>query len=105
MRAARLPRYSEGRPAHWLLLMLGDRVDATGARLRSYVSSRPDNLLTETGVLSEKRRHGISSRKGRVDTRHQLLDPLIVAGPTALRVVGAAVALRAVVRRVRRVRP
>jgi len=95
-------RYSEGRLAHWLLLMLGDRIDASEARLRSYASLRPDNLLTETGVLSERKHHGLSSRAGRVDRRHQVLDPLIVAGPTLLRAVAAAVALRYVIRRVRR---
>jgi hypothetical protein len=95
-------RYSEGRLAHWLLLMLGDRIDATGARLRSYASARPDNLLTETGVLSEFRRHGVRSRAGRVDRRHQVLDPVLVAGPTLLRAIAAAAAVRAVVRRLRR---
>jgi len=95
-------RYSEGRLAHWLLLMLGDRIDATESRLRSYVSLRPDNLLTETGILGEFRRHGLRSRAGRVDRRHQVLDPLIVAGPTVLRAAGVALVVRSVRRRVRR---
>jgi hypothetical protein len=95
-------RFSEGRLAHWLLLIAGDRVDAAEARLRSYASPRPDNPLTETGVLAEFRRHGLSSRAGRVDRRHQVLDPLIVAGPIAVRGAVAVVAVRAVVRRVRR---
>jgi hypothetical protein len=90
-------RFSEGRLAHWLLLMLGDRLDATESRLRSYASSRPDNLLTESGVLAEFKRHGLRSRAGRIDRRHQVLDPLIVAGPALLRaalVVGVVRALR-----------
>jgi hypothetical protein len=84
-------RYSEGRAAHWLLLILGDRVDAVGSHLRSFASLRPDNPITETGVLSEFRRHGIASRvgRGRADVRHQALDPLIVAGPWVL-ALGAA---------------
>jgi hypothetical protein len=97
-------RYSEGRLAHWLLLILGDRMDAAGARLRSYATARPDNLLTETGVLTERKHHPISSRAGRVDVRHQVLDPVIVAGPALLRGLGAAAIVRAVARRVRRPR-
>ena len=79
-------RFSEGRAAHWLLLILGDRVDAAGARLRSLVSRRPDNPVTETGVLAEFRRGGLRSRlgRGRVDGRHAWLDPLIVSGPATL---------------------
>lgn len=95
-------RFSEGRLAHWLLLIVGDRLDATEARLRSYVSRRPDNLLTETGVLSEYRRHGLGSRAGRIDRRHQVLDPLIVGGPAALRVAALVLVVRSVLRRVRR---
>ncbi len=76
-------RYSEGRAAHWLLLMVGDRVDAWEQHLRSFVTLRPDNPITETGVLSEFSRHGYKSRFGqrRADLVHQPLDPVIVAGP------------------------
>src|SRR3954470_24180685 len=55
-------KYSEGRAAHWLLLILADRVDAAGSTLRSFVSAHPDNPVTETGVLSEISHHGVSSR-------------------------------------------
>jgi hypothetical protein len=95
-------RYSEGRLAHWLLLMLGDRIDAAGARVRSYASLRPDNPITETGVLSEFRHHGLRSRAGRADARHHLMDPVIVAGPVLLRAAVVAVGVRAVLRRRRR---
>jgi hypothetical protein len=94
--------YSEGRLAHWLLLMAGDRIDATGARLRSYVSRRPDNLLSETGILAEYKYHGVRSRAGRIDRRHHLADPLIVAGPTVIRALSALLVVRAVRRRARR---
>ena len=79
-------RYSEGRAAHWLLLIAADRVDATGAHLKSFASLRPDNPITETGVLSEFTHRGISSRIGkkRTDLVHQPLDPIIVAGPWVL---------------------
>ena len=76
-------RYSEGRAAHWLILLAADRVDAGGQHLRSFVTLRPDNPITETGVLSEFSRHGYRSRVGqrRTDLVHQPLDPLIVGGP------------------------
>ncbi len=80
-------RYSEARAAHWLLLVAADRVDSVEANLASLLSTRPDNPVTETGVLSEFSHHGMSSRLGkkRADVKHQWLDPLIVAGPWALR--------------------
>ena len=76
-------RYSEGRAAHWLLLMLADRVDAVEHHVRSFVTLHPDNPITETGVLSEFTHHGLSSRIGhkRTDLVHQSLDPIILAGP------------------------
>lgn len=98
-------RYSEGRLAHWLLLVLGDRVDAWGSHARSFLSLRPDNPVTETGVLSEFRRHGVSSRfgRGRTDLPHQLvLTPIVVAGPWVL---GAAAVARLVRRRTARRQP
>ena len=85
--------YSEGRAAHWLLLILGDRVDAVESHLRSLVSLRPDNPITETGVLSEVKHHPIASRFGgtRADTKHAWLDPILVAGPWII--VGTTVVL------------
>lgn len=74
-------RFSEGRAAHWLLLVLADRVDATGAHLRSLLTLHPDNPITETGVRAELTHGGLSARSGRVDARHQVLDPVIAAGP------------------------
>ncbi len=97
-------RYSEGRAAHWLLLIGADRVDALEQHLRSFLTLRPDNPITETGVLSELSHHPISSRFGkkRTDLVHQPLDPVIVAGPW---VVGGGLAflgLRAMRRAVAR---
>jgi hypothetical protein len=79
-------KYSEGRTAHWLILLAADRVDACGSHLRSFLTAHPDNPVTETGVLSEYTHHGISSRFGkkRADLSHLWLDPLIVAGPWLL---------------------
>ena len=94
-------RYSEARTAHWLLLVLGDRVDAIEHHLRSFATLRPDNPITETGVLSEVRRHGLSSRVGRnrADVGHQTLDPVVVAGPWLLAGFVVYAGARAVVRR------
>lgn len=74
-------RFSEARAAHWLLLIGADRVEATGAHLRSLATARPDNPVTETGIAAELRHSPLVSRKGRVDTRHAWIDPLLVAGP------------------------
>jgi hypothetical protein len=76
-------KYSEGRAAHWLLLILADRVDAWESHLRSFATLRPDNPITQTGVRSELTHHGFSSRWGRnrTDLAHQPLDPVIVVGP------------------------
>ncbi len=76
-------RYSEARAAHWLLLVAADRVDAAESHLRSFATLHPDNPITQTGVLSEFKRHGISSRFGhnRADVRHAWIDPLLVGGP------------------------
>ena len=76
-------RFSEGRAAHWMLLMAADRVDSTGSHLRSFLTLRPDNPITETGVVSEFSRHGIASRKNkkRADLVHQPLDAVVVGAP------------------------
>jgi hypothetical protein len=82
-------RFSEGRAAHWLILIAADRVDAIESHLLSFMTTRPDNPITETGVLSERRRKGFSSRFGRkrADLAHTWLDPIIVYGPWALAAV------------------
>ncbi len=79
-------RYSEGRAAHWLILLAADRVDAVEHHLTSLLTLRPDNPITQTGVRSEFSHHGYASRVGkkRADVGHQALDPVIVAGPWLL---------------------
>jgi hypothetical protein len=97
-------KYSEARAAHWLLLLAADRVDAWENHVRSLLTLRPDNPITQTGIASEFSRHGISSRYGkkRADTGHHLLDPVIVAGPWVL-VCGLIVAgVKALLRHRRR---
>lgn len=94
-------RYSEGRAAHWLILIAADRVDAIESHARSLLTLHPDNPVTQTGVLSERRRHGISSRYGqhRADVNHLWIDPILVAGPWVVAGAAAAASVRALARR------
>ncbi|MDR6414916.1 hypothetical protein [Pseudarthrobacter sulfonivorans] len=93
--------YSEGRAAHWLLLIAADRVDAWEQHLRSLATLRPDNPVTETGVPSELSRGGVRSRFGmrRADVNHQWIDPILVGGPWVLAGLGAAAVVRALRRK------
>lgn len=103
MRRYAYARYSEARAAHWLILIAADRVDAIESHARSMLTLRPDNPLTQTGVLSEARRHPISSRfgRGRADVRHTWIDPLLVAGPWVVAGGTAVATVRALARRTR----
>ncbi len=87
-------KYSEARAAHWVLLLAADRVDVLESNLGSFLSRRPDNPITETGVLSELSHHGVRSRLGqkRADVGHHLVDPVIVGAPWVLG-AGAAYAV------------
>jgi len=102
MRKYAYKKFSEARAAHWLILIAADRVDSLESNLRSFATLRPDNPITETGVLSEFKRHGISSRLGqkRTDVKHQLLDPVIVGWPWVAR----AGIVYLIVKRIRRLR-
>ncbi len=95
--------YSEARLAHWLLLIAADRVDAWENHLKSFLTLRPDNPITETGVRSEFTHHGLKSRLGtrRTDLVHQPLDPIIVGGPWVVAVVVALSGARKLVRSLR----
>jgi hypothetical protein len=79
-------RYSEGRAAHWLLLIGADRLDAIEAHLASFLTLRPDNPITVTGVRAEFTHNGWKARVGstRVDNSHTWMDPILVAGPWVL---------------------
>lgn len=79
-------RFSEGRAAHWLLLIGADRVDAIESHLASFATLRPDNPITETGIRSELTHNGYASRMGttRVDRSHTWMDPILVGGPWVL---------------------
>ncbi len=94
-------RYSEGRTAHWLLLILGDRVDALESQVSALLALKPDNPITETGVLAEFRRRGLSSRlgKNRADGVHQWIDGVLVAAPYVLAGVAIVGGIRRLARR------
>lgn len=104
MRKHAYSAYSEGRAAHWLLLLAADRVDAVESHVASLFTGHPDNLITETGIKSEFTHHGLSSRigTGRADLKHAWLDPLLVAGPWVIAGGTAVAGLRALRRRTRR---
>ena len=89
-------RYSEARAAHWLLLVLGDRIDVAGSRVRAVFEGRPDNPVSETGVLGEAGAHPVASRfgRGRADLKHAWIDPLLVAAPVAVVLLTALVVRR-----------
>jgi hypothetical protein len=103
MRKYAYRRFSEGRAAHWLILLAADRVDSLESSVTALARLHPDNVIAETGVRSELSHHGLSSRLGkkRADVKHHALDPLVVAGPWMLS--GALVLAGA--RAVRRRRP
>ena len=54
-------KYSEGQTAHWLLLVVGDRIDAWGAHVSALSAGRPD--VPATGTRSELTADG-SARRG-----------------------------------------
>src|SRR4051812_41760603 len=94
-------KYSEGRAAHWLLLIAADRVDVAESRITGLLRGRPDNVIAETGVKGELTHHGLSSRlrDRRVDVVHQPLDAVIAMAPY---VVAAGVAYSVIKRRRKR---
>src|SRR3954464_1636951 len=75
--------FSEGRTAHWLLLIAGDRVDVLESRVEALMTGQPDNPITETGVFAEFKRSAFRTRFGqhRADLKHQPLDLLLWAAP------------------------
>jgi hypothetical protein len=94
-------KFSEADAAHWLLLMAGDRVDSLGSSVTSVLRGKPDNPVTETGILGERLGSPIGDRfgRGRADTKHQWMDPFIVSTPWLLRGAVVALAVRGLRRR------
>jgi hypothetical protein len=75
--------FSEGRTAHWLWLIIGDRVDILGGRVSALLSGAPDNPIAETGLRAEFKDHAYRTRFGqhRADLKHQPLDLVLWAAP------------------------
>jgi len=75
--------FSEGRTAHWLLLLAGDRVDVLESRVGALLKGQPDNVFAETGVRAEFKNKGFRTRFGqhRADLKHQPIDLLMWAAP------------------------
>jgi hypothetical protein len=86
--------FSEGRAAHWLLLLAGDRIDVLENRVKGLLTGRPDNPITETGVLRELKGGAYRTRFGqhRADLKHQPIDLVLWAAPY-LAIAGAAYVL------------
>jgi hypothetical protein len=74
-------KFSEGKLSHWLILMGADRIDVAESRLAALLRGQPDNMITETGILSELKKNGWKARfnRKRADTKHQVLDPVVAA--------------------------
>jgi hypothetical protein len=92
--------FSEGQTAHWLLLILGDRVDAVTSHVKSLATARPDDPITQSGISGERGRRPLASRfgRGRVDLAHSWLDPILVVGPWVLTAVVGVRLLRSALR-------
>ncbi|MDP9028644.1 MAG: hypothetical protein M3N46_14030 [Actinomycetota bacterium] len=92
-------RFSEARLAHWLLLIVGDRVDAFGAHVGSVLHGGLGNPVDETGVRAELSGDGRSGGNGRGDRQHRWIDPFVVAGPWIISALVAWRVLRGVLHR------
>ena len=101
MRKLAYKQWSEADAAHWLMLMAADRVDSFGSSVTSVLRGKPDNPITESGILAERKAHPIGDRfgRGRADTKHMWIDPLIVSAPWLLRGAVVALAVRGLRRR------
>lgn len=93
--------FSEGRTAHWTLLVLADRIDVVESRITSLLRGRPDNPIGEMGLKAELERGGLRSRIGqhRADTRHVPLDVLMFTASTVALGAGIFALTRIVARK------
>ena len=90
--------FSEGRLAHWGLLVFADRVDVIESRVSALLRGHPDNPFSEMGLMSELSSHGLRARigRGRADVRHLPLDALMFAGSSVLSVAAMAAIVQGV---------
>lgn len=94
-------RFSEARAAHWLLLLVADRVDVAESRVAALRQGRPDDVVGELGVRAELTHGGWSSRvgRGRSDVKHTWLDPWVAFAPLVVGAAAVVLARRALGRR------
>ena len=81
IRRAAYDRFSEARLAHWLLLIIGDRVDAAGAHVGSALRGDLGDPIAETGIRAELVDTRPRGEGHRADRSHRWIDPLLVTGP------------------------
>lgn len=88
-------KYSEGKKAHWLLLLLADRVDVVESQAAELFKGQLPHPFQEMGLKSEFKRGGFFSRFGdnRSDVRRQGLELVLFLG------AGAYLASRLIKRR------
>ncbi len=79
--------YSEGRIAHWLILLMADRVDVIESAISSLLKGQPDNPLAEMGLKAELNRPGSLRRfqRRRISLAIAGTVPLLLAGSLLLR--------------------
>jgi hypothetical protein len=82
-------KLSEGRNAHWMMLLLADRIDVLEGKLTDLLQGRLSNPIAESGLMAEWRRHGFRSRanQNRADLRryqNQALLGVVAAAATWL---------------------
>jgi hypothetical protein len=83
-------RFSEGKKAHWMLLLFADRVDVVESAVSGMLRGHSHNPFKEMGLRAEFRKGGFFSRfgHGRADTKRWAQQSLLLAT-----VGGAAVLL------------
>ncbi|OFZ19574.1 MAG: hypothetical protein A2X94_14095 [Bdellovibrionales bacterium GWB1_55_8] len=79
-------RFSEGRKAHWLLLLMADRIDVLESGFASVLSGKAHNPLKEMGLGSEFERGAFRGRFGqhRSDVQRWRTQILLLLGPIGL---------------------
>ena len=77
--------FSEGRTAHWFLLLLGDRIDVLESTVIDLFRGRLPHPIAERGLRAEVTRHGIRSRIGqhRADVVHQQIETVVFVAKVA----------------------
>ena len=75
--------FSEGRTAHWLLLIVGDRVDVLESRVEALLKGSPTTRSPRPACSPSSSTRAFRTRFGqhRADLKHQPIDLLLWAAP------------------------